>query len=381
MDLPNGEPRSFYVCTRCSAPATPALPLQRCGGCQLSAYCSRSCQKNDRRSHKILCKSFPVVNGLNVLHTTGSWEEHIKGLREQAALFPEFYQNDYIRPNRIFMDPKVCYTCHESRPELLTMCKCSCVCYCSKKCTRADKQHKRFCSELNERKEEFCWELMRVSYPITVWYVLELLSNEYRPIREHLLTKDITKLKVHVVTNSTYDDAQAWEVLFHHPALKKLNHLKFVFIIQNSACSNPSFNHKGKLNQLECEHCDPNNRKDHTISYSVHRKPYHMFFSSSEYSEPDVVIMYGFTSISNDIHSDISYRNMTYSEDSVLVLTDSTEDLLLHGARAVNAARPIDELVPPILNRGRAFGSHRTESGHDAGATNDKYYLTCLRRK
>ena len=192
------------------------------------------------------------------------------------------------------------------------------------------------------------------------------------------------KFKVDVpddFTYITYYDAQAWELLFHHPGFKKLNQLKLDFIIQNSVCSNKSYYHKGRLNQLECEHCGNFNRKEHTISYSVHRKPYHMFFSSSEYSEPDVVIMYGFTSINNDIHSEISYRNMTYSEDAVLVLTDSTEELLLKGAQAVNASRPVDELIPPILNRGRAFGSHRSTTGHDAGAINDKYYLTCLRRK
>ena len=116
-------------------------PLQRCGGCQLVAYCSKDCQKEDWAEHKKVCKEFPVIKGKNVLFTKGSWKNHITGLRERAASrFPQ------AKP--IFYNPRVCRTCKEARQELLTDCRCSCVSYCSQKCSRADKQHKNNCADL-----------------------------------------------------------------------------------------------------------------------------------------------------------------------------------------------------------------------------------------
>ena len=76
--------RIFFVgqCYFCNVPGSPARPLKRCGGCQLVAYCSKECQMNHRSKHKPACKEFPVVNGVNSLHTTGSWKDHIAHLRK-----------------------------------------------------------------------------------------------------------------------------------------------------------------------------------------------------------------------------------------------------------------------------------------------------------
>ena len=76
------EYHPFYsgLCYNCSVPRT-NRPLQRCGGCQLVAYCCRECQKDDWSEHKIVCKEFPAIKGKNVLYTKGSWKEHIAGLR------------------------------------------------------------------------------------------------------------------------------------------------------------------------------------------------------------------------------------------------------------------------------------------------------------
>ena len=54
---------SFYVslCWYCMLPGSMKQPLQRCGGCELLAYCNRDCQKPDRPFHKNICKEFPVV--------------------------------------------------------------------------------------------------------------------------------------------------------------------------------------------------------------------------------------------------------------------------------------------------------------------------------
>ena len=48
----------------------------------------------------------------------------------------------------------------------------------------------------------------------------------------------------------------------------------------------------------------------------------------------------------DDIHSDISYHNMTYRPNTVLLFTDATIDLLIQGYRAVNAVQPVEMVVP-----------------------------------
>ena len=71
---------SFFIglCWYCKSPGSASRPLRRCGGCQLVAYCSRDCQKENRPCHKYVCKEFPVVKGKNVFHTApGNWKKHI----------------------------------------------------------------------------------------------------------------------------------------------------------------------------------------------------------------------------------------------------------------------------------------------------------------
>ena len=101
---------------------------------------------------------------------------------------------------------------------------------------------------------------------------------------------------------------------------------------------------------VTCKECKDKNRE---VKYSFEYMQYHMFFSSPEYTEPNVVVVYGNTQYMSsgneevDIHSEISYRNMTYSRDTILILMDVTKDLLMKGVRAVNAARPVDQVVLP----------------------------------
>ena len=94
-----------------------------------------------------------------------------------------------------------------------------------------------------------------------------------------------------------------------------------------------------------------------------------MYFSSPDYIEPDVVVVYGnkktMSTASGDvtIHSEISYRNMTFRPDTVPVLMDVNKDLLKQGVRTVNAARPVDQLL-----------AHRR-------IPRGTSYFTCLRQK
>ena len=76
-----------------------------------------------------------MSGGKNVLCTTGSWKKHIAGLRERAAA------RSIPNAMPIFLNPRVCNTCHETRQDRLKDCACGAVSYCGKRCLKADKQH------------------------------------------------------------------------------------------------------------------------------------------------------------------------------------------------------------------------------------------------
>ena len=102
-----------------------------------------------------------------------------------------------------------------------------------------------------------------------------------------------------------------------------------------------------------------------SVSYSFQHMLYHMYFSSPGYIVPDVVVVYSNTeamSINDEdasIHTEISYRNMTNTHTTVLVLTDKTEGLLKLGVRAVTDAQPVEQLVQPTIFR-HGVATHQT---------------------
>ena len=354
--------QDYGICYYCKASGSPIKPLQRCSGCQLVAYCNRVCQKNDRSTHKYVCKEFPVCKGKNALYTTGSWKKHIAGLRERADRLP--YSDD--SPEPIFNHPRVCHTCHESRPNHLTSCVCDSASFCSIKCVAADKQHKEYCSSYGVSA--------RASYVMSLLSALRALPGLRLLGRDHCPLEDLTTLSVHVVTSSPLFGSAPWEEFMHR--LPKLKQLHLVFVMQGKEVMR-SFTLNSKLTLLRCDDCEAENR---VITYSVQQMQYHMFFSSQEYTEPDAVVIYGNAqemslTEADDINSILSYRNMTHSRDTVLVLTDASKDLVRLGVTAVNAARPVDQLALPQINPLR-------EMSFDYDAVfNDKHYFTCLRRK
>ena len=353
------------LCNYCFLPGTPSQPLQRCGGCQLVSYCSRDCQKYDRSMHKYVCKEFPVVNGKNAFFTTGPMKEHLDHLRERAAQLPlaEF------TANHIFLNPRFCNTCKETRQDRLTDCVCTCVSYCKSRCADADTLHKVLCAAYRE--------LELGSYPMSLRIALESLPG-HRLGRDGRSLEDLTSLTIHVVTSSPLFDSKTWEEDYMH-LFPKLKQLDIVFIVQGKALK-PSFLINEKLSLHRCEDCETNNR---VITYSVQQMQYHMYFSSIEYTEPDVVVVYDNTyemtaSQEDDINKELSYRNMTYSPDTVLVMMDATQELVRKGANDVNAARSVDQLVSPMLNGAIVTLSKGATS--DNRAMSDKYYFTCLTR-
>lgn len=355
-------------CYNCMAPRAPTESPKRCAGCQLVAYCSIDCQKDNWPIHKYICKEFPVVNGNNALHIVGSWEEHIADLQMRVAQLPVPVTNN--DPRDIFVDPWVCHTCREPRPERLRDCKCSCVCYCSKYCANADKMHKEGCSYFMRIAHNYSLTYIQLSYPLSLVYALQLLP-EYSPMK---------KLTVHVITNNPTFDSEGWELgLMHH--YPRILHLEVVYVTQTNA-----FEVSLKQSRFSLPLCGDCKDKYRNLTSSFQKMQYHMFFSSLEYTEPDVVVVYGnkhemLEHTENNIHSEMSYRNMTHSQSTILVLMDATMDLVMQGVDAVKNARNVDVLVPPKINRARAFSSTRAKLEFGVEVINEKYYFTCLRRK
>lgn len=428
------EHRPFFVslCFYCRSPGqgTPTATLYRCGGCQLVSYCSRYCQKNDRSSHKYMCKEFPVINGKNALFTTGSWKNHIASLRKRADRLPQAEVN--IKP--IFRNPRVCRICWESRPDQLIDCySCGCVSYCSERCKLADKQHKEDCPQLTILKTTYTmgimqyplpsvadstlcdeyenvkdwddilsyryrkqqnilcleennvyagidasWTKERLSYPMSLLYALQSLPDGCYLGEGLDPLEELTTLTVHVVISNPHLDSVPWEVFMHR--LPELQSLNIVFILQGIG-EKQSYGLNTRVIIGSCINCRMSQR---VVTYSLHHMLYHMFFSSPEYTEPDVVVVYGITNEmpSNgdaDFHSKISYRNMTNSKDTVLVLMDTNMKLVKQGVTEVNSVRPVEQLVSPSINPLKGLSSNRAKIESESLIINEKSYFACLR--
>ena len=401
----------------------PSQALQCCGGSQLVAYCSRDCQKKDRAFHKKACKEFPVVDGKNVLHTTGPWGKHIVALRERAAKLP--YHELIFKS--LFSNPRVCRNCHQASPSCLTDCVCLCVSYCSKRCAKADTQHKKYCNDLNHVAGISClWDepslkpdnldivyeqftpvskwndvvspqecaeadcnccvkyssaTELLSYAMSLLYALQKLPGRLVGSHTPCPLEDLTSLTIHVVTSNPLFNSCPWEIFMHR--LPNLQRLNIVFVMQGKGFKN-HFNLNYSLYLKRCDDCQVKNRY---ISYFVQQKLYHMFFSSTDYTDPDVIVVYGnnqemsMSSKEEAVHSKISYGNMTYSKNIVLVLMDSTMGMVKHGVKTVNAVQPIEQLVPPQVNPLKGFSSDRDNIESNVAIINEKHYFACVRRK
>ena len=165
--------------------------------------------------------------------------------------------------------------------------------------------------------------------------------------------------------------------------LPKLKSLNVTFILQGKEFRQSFYKNNNPLTLLRCDDCKNKNR---LITYSVQQMPYHMYFSSPEYTEPDVDGIFGnskemLSTKNDDIHSDISYRNMTYNPNTVLLLTDATIDLLIQGFRAVNAVQPVEMVVPIQSNELSGFSTSLAVWETGSAVDHKRLYLTCLRRK
>lgn len=312
-----------------------------------------------------------MVDGKNALFTKGPWEDHIAHLKVRAVRVQ--LREDYLRKS-IFATPRVCHTCHESNPERLTDCKCASVCYCSKRCAIANKKHLIACSNIAEKEQEFSLHYMLMSYSQSIRYAVAFFK----------IFVTITSINLHIVSSCPMLDLEQWEHIVLHSS-PKLLHLNIVFVVQNRKYK-PSKKAIAKLNQPICKDCKAMKR---SITYSIHKMPYHMYYSSEEYVEPNYVAIFGNTremaanpdELKDDLNSDISYRNMLHTPQTYVILFDETKELVEQGLITINALKiPFSMIIGPRLNEYRAFSSIRAELGLANEGYNDRNYFTMVRR-
>lgn len=138
------------------------------------------------------------------------------------------------------------------------------------------------------------------------------------------------------------------------PGLKKLN---LTFIVQEDEDFKKTI--KSPVNKLS------GNR---IVTYAIKHMLYHMFYSTDEFIEPDAVVILDNADTmlrsEDELHREISYRNITSKARTALVLVDRTEKQLDRGVKAVNESRPVDQ-----------------EHGQYVVTESSRYMFTMLRRK
>ena len=125
----------------------------------------------------------------------------------------------------------------------------------------------------------------------------------------------------------------------------------------------------------------------HYILHTYHFHDITCFFSSAQYTLfSDVLVVFGneheMSGTGEDcIHAKISYRNITHSRDTVLVLMDATKDRVIHGITAVNVAQSVEQLVSLQVHSLRGFSSNRADVCSDSFIMNEKLYFSCPWKK
>ncbi|CAL4068105.1 unnamed protein product [Meganyctiphanes norvegica] len=428
------------LCSCCYTYKGSDHPLHRCSGCQLLAYCSKECQKTDWGLHKPVCKQLPIQNGQNVLSEVQKLKKevrkkHIEALKAKISfaltsnrhinaecsnieIEEEVAFNTYHKFAEDMIEwGRVCNICKEARVDKLTDCNCHTVSYCSEVHRKADKAHREECHDLlvfartfsyihkNENdlnlpmnnevdkeyqrltRMEFNVSSMkdewldaklailseRLSHPLTILFAMQEsgLGTNKTPV------ESVSSLNIHVVSPMPMLDSNMWEMIVHRlPQLEELN-ISFI------GCRMEVVNRLNIDITNRLERCKDCKLRDRVITYNIHPEHYHMYFSSMEYSEPDVIAVFNNKEMSqnedDNVHAITSYRNMTYDEDTLIILTDSDCDELKEGIRVINEARPVDVIMPAQNNPFRGFSSVRGPISKPI--INVRDFMACIRRR
>lgn len=186
------------------------------------------------------------------------------------------------------------------------------------------------------------WARDRLSYNASLRHIFRTLQK----VRKERGQKDLSTLDVHVVSRRPMYHCDPWWGIFMYDmrnqnkltgqwpsGVKKLN---LTFIVQQE---DDAFK-----KTIGPEHKCGSNR---VITYALKHMLYHMYYSSDEYIEPDaVVILDNYDTMlrkEDELHRDISYRNITSKARTALILVDRIDEQLDRGVKAVNEARPVDK--------------------------------------
>lgn len=440
--------KTYYpgACNSCCMLTSKSQRLQRCASCQLVAYCGRDCQRSDWKNHKKFCKMYKVKDGENALifdyntrTNQSKWNTEMDKLRKKSYTVCDEMMGGFIET--VFSTfSRVCNICKEAEQDKLFDCSCCCVAYCCKEHQDDDKIHKRFCEELvmfplihylllkekklklpcllkntvqtqyepieknhmdkiklkllKELEKEnsadinclpfsslsrfdlmFAVQTNHLAFPLTVLSNLVVfgMGKEEKPV-EHM-----SSLNIHIVTFSPVFDSSVWEYFMH--LLPSLTELNISFITnQVPGTEREPLDYQG----ITLERCSDCESKGRIINYSVHVNHYHTFFSSKEYTVPDVVAVFGnilptimYTEEKQE-HQELSYQKMTNSDDTLIILTDMEESILNKGIEYVCQSCPsLELLMPPVINpMAGSLGLHGTER---TPIFNHKKYVCCLR--
>lgn len=435
------------ACSTCCKLTTNSEPLKRCAGCQLVAYCGRECQRFNWEKHKPLCKMYPVTNGKNAFTFNDEIKKdevkwlHALEASQKKVLASGIEKNQFLS-SLFSAASRVCNICKEARQDKLFDCSCCCVAYCRKDHQQADKVHKENCTELSMFPNIWWLKIRRETLTLPCGILKNTVQTKFKQIDDNHFDKmksklfkefennyngepylpppssltrfdlmfaiqtnhlafpltilfnlqrfgvgkfgkpvqTVLSLNLHIVAFRPVMDSSGWEYFMHLlPALTELN---ITFI-------SPQFPDKTRefmdFEGITLERCNDCKTKGRIIKYSIHRNYYHMFFSSDEYTEPDVVAVFG--NLTSDVmyteeekeHPKISYRNMTYSKDTLLILTDPILPALNDGLQYVVDACPKLEIVlPPTKNP--MSGSLGFRGLEQFPVLNFKKFVCCLRK-
>jgi len=352
-------------------------------------------------------------------------------------------KDTYLR--YLFIWRRICLVCKGAIPENVPDCECSCVSYCSTECKkmnrgRPDKGHQKMCKSMKTiaqissfyrnydsknipsitfgtvkniykpmksldvdhihlsikkklGKDNKWVDAMtgimseRLAYPMAIFFVLQELSD-IRLKTEGLPFYKATNLTIHISHRHPVLDSSVWEYFLH--CLPKLKQLNIVFVSpdmfvteQNLQAFQPlDFCSNVDLKLERCHNCVARNR---IITYSVISMHYHMYFSSENYIEPDIVAIYDvkhemMDNLDEDSDSNCfdSINSMTYDRETLLVLVDSSKNNLKDTVDDLVLAshHQLDVILDPKPNKLAGFNSTRQFNN-----TPETVHVACLKKE
>ncbi|CAL4060329.1 unnamed protein product [Meganyctiphanes norvegica] len=223
--------------------------------------------------------------------------------------------------------------------------------------------------------ERWLWTIVnlineRLAFPLTIYHALKKLKIG----EERKCLYEITSLTIHIVYHTPMLDSRIWEFFLHQ--LPNLVEMNLTFTSLNMRITN-----RFTCN-LQKERCFDCKSKQRVINYNTrHNIHYHEYFSSDDYVQPDVVAVF-------DIHNELkisckpspaeeseiqtkfynenanrftSQLNMTNSKDTIVLLTNPTEETFGPLLKSFYDARPVEVLLPVQKNPFCVFSTLRGE--------------------